>query len=91
MEYDLLVREAEVQDASVLIALLDQIGQESSFTSLDENGIAMTASEMRHFIDKQAQSDNQITLLAFLNDELAGVINITADQRPRVRHIGSWN
>ena len=88
MEYDLLVREAEVQDASVLIALLDQIGQESSFTSLDENGIAMTASEMQHFIDKQAQSDNQITLLAFLNDELAGVINITADQRPRVRHIG---
>ena len=88
MEYNLLVREAEVQDASVLIALLDQIGQESSFTSLDENGIAMTASEMQHFIDKQAQSDNQITLLAFLNDELAGVINITADQRPRVRHIG---
>ena len=48
----------------------------------------MTESEMQHFIDKQAQSDNQITLLAFLNDELAGVINITADQRPRVRHIG---
>ena len=23
-----------------------------------------------------------------MNDELAGVINITADQRPRVRHIG---
>ena len=88
MEYDLLIREAEIQDASALIALLDQIGHESSFTSLDENGIAMTESEMQHFIDKQAQSDNQITLLAFLNDELAGVINITADQRPRVRHIG---
>lgn len=54
MEYDLLVREAEVQDASVLIALLDQIGQESSFTSLDENGIAMTASEMQHFIDRKS-------------------------------------
>ncbi len=45
-----LVREAEVQDASVLIALLDQIGQESSFTSLDENGDAMTASNAA-FID----------------------------------------
>ena len=88
MECDLLIREAEVQDASSLIALLDQIGQESNFTSLDENGIEMTKSEMQHFIDKQSQSDNQITLLAFLNDELVGVINITADQRPRVRHIG---
>ena len=88
MEYDLLIREAETQDASEVIALLDQIGQESSFTSLDENGIAMSESEMQHFLDKQAQSDNQITLLAFLNDELVGIINITADQRPRVRHIG---
>ena len=36
MEYDLLIREAEIQDASALIALLDQIGHESSFTSLGE-------------------------------------------------------
>ena len=88
MEYDLLIRAAEISDASEVIALLDQIGQESNFTSLDENGISMAESEMQIFIDKQAQSENQITLLAFLNDELAGIINITADQRPRVRHIG---
>ena len=88
MEYELLIREAETQDALDLIALLDQIGHESSFTSLDENGIAMSESEMELFIDQQAQSENQITLLAFLNDELVGVVNITADQRPRVRHIG---
>ena len=54
MEYDLLIREAETQDASEVIALLDQIGQESNFTSLDENGIAMSGSEMQHFLDKQA-------------------------------------
>ena len=88
MEYELLIREAEVHDASSVIALLDQIGHESSFTSLDENGIAMSESEMELFIDQQAQSENQITLLAFLNDELVGVVNITADQRPRVRQIG---
>ena len=28
MEYDLLIREAEVEDATELIALLDQIGHE---------------------------------------------------------------
>lgn len=88
MEYALLIREAEISDASEVIALLDQIGQESSFTSLDENGLSISESEMQIFIDKQAQSENQITLLAFLNDELAGIINVTADQRPRVRHIG---
>ena len=39
-------------------------------------------------MDKQAHSENQITLLALLNDEIAGLVNITADQRKRVRHIG---
>ena len=39
-------------------------------------------------MDKQARSENQITLLALLNDEIAGLVNITADQRKRVRHIG---
>ena len=88
MEYDLLIREAEIDDAKAVMCLLDQIGQESTFTSLDENGISMSESEMELFIDQQALSDNQITLLAFLNDDLAGILNITADQRPRVRHIG---
>ena len=88
MEYELCIREAEISDATALIAFLDCVGQETDFTSLDENGIMMTASEMALFIEKQAASENQITLLALLNDEIAGVLNITADQHLRVRHIG---
>ena len=58
------------------------------FTSLDGDGILLTSEEMEIFLNKQASSDNQITLLAFLNDKIAGIVNITADQRKRVRHIG---
>ena len=88
MEYELCIREAEAHDAAALVAFLDLVGQETDFTSLDENGILMTESEMALFIEKQATSDNQITLLALLNDEIAGVLNITAEQRIRIRHIG---
>ena len=88
MEYELCIREAEAHDAAALVEFLDLVGQETDFTSLDENGILMTESEMALFIEKQATSDNQITLLAFLNDEIAGVLNITAEQRIRIRHIG---
>ena len=88
MEYDLLIREAEAEDAAALIAFLDQIGQETDFTTLDEKGILMSESEMAAFIEKQAASDNQISLLALLNGSIVGVLNITADQRARVRHIG---
>ena len=88
MEYELLIREAESDDAAELVTFLNRVSVETDFTSLDRNGILMTDTEMELFLDKQAHSENQITLLALLNDEIAGFVNITADQRKRVRHIG---
>ena len=88
MEYELLIREAEPKDAAELVAFLNRVSLETDFTSLDGDGILLTSEEMEIFLNKQASSDNQITLLAFLNDKIAGIINITADQRKRVRHIG---
>ena len=88
MEYELLIREAEPNDAAELVAFLNRVSLETDFTSLDGDGIFLTSEEMEVFLNKQASSDNQITLLAFLNDKIAGIVNITADQRKRVRHIG---
>ena len=88
MEYELLIREAEPGDAADLVTFLNRVSLETDFTSLDGDGILLTSEEMEIFLDKQASSDNQITLLAFLNDKIAGLVNITADQRKRVRHIG---
>ena len=88
MEYELLIREAEPKDAAELVAFLNRVSLETEFTSLDRDGILLTSEEMEIFLNKQASSDNQITLLAFLNDKIAGIVNITADQRKRVRHIG---
>ena len=88
MEYELLIREAEAEDAAELVTFLNRVSLETDFTSLDREGILLTDTEMELFLDKQAHSENQITLLALLNDEIAGLVNITADQRQRVRHIG---
>ena len=88
MEYELLIREAESGDAVELVTFLNRVSLETDFTSLDGDGILLTSEEMEVFLNKQASSDNQITLLAFLNGKIAGLVNITADQRKRVRHIG---
>ena len=88
MEYELLIREAEPKDAAALVSFLNRVSLETDFTSLDREGILLTDTEMELFLDKQARSENEITLLALLNDEIAGLVNITADQRKRVRHIG---
>ena len=66
MEYELLIREAEPGDAVELVTFLNRVSLETDFTSLDGDGILLTGEEMEVFLNKQASSDNQISLLAFL-------------------------
>lgn len=87
-EYDLLLREAEASDAELLIDFLSQIGQESDYTTLDDEGVMMSVQQMAEFLDLQASLENRISILAFLDENLAGLINITADRHARVCHIG---
>ena len=64
MEYELLIREAEAEDAAELVTFLNCVSLETDFTSLDGDGILLTSEEYFHLLNKQASSDNQITLLA---------------------------
>ena len=88
MSRELMLREAEEQDAVALVDFLNQVGQETDFMTIDEAGILMTADQMADFIHAQAASANQFYLVAFLDEEVAGVLSITADYRERVAHIG---
>ena len=77
MEYELLIREADPADATELVTFLNRVSIETDFTSLDKDGLLLTSCEMEVFLEKQASSDNQITLLALLDGEIAGLVNIT--------------
>ena len=46
MEYELLIREAEIEDAAELVSFLNRVSVETDFTSLDRDGILMTDTEM---------------------------------------------
>ncbi|AGU82808.1 GNAT family N-acetyltransferase [Streptococcus anginosus] len=87
-ELELVIREAEPQDAKHLVDFLNQVGQESDYMTLDDAGILMTEEQMSSFIEHQAASDNQIYLIALLDDAIAGLVSITADFHERIRHIG---
>ena len=51
MEYELLIREAESNDAAELVAFLNRVSLETDFTSLDGEGILLTDIEMELFLD----------------------------------------
>ena len=87
-EFELALREAEKADAADLIRFLNQVGSESDYMTLDEAGILMDEEQMAQFIQRQAESANQLYLLALLDNEIAGIVSITADFHERIRHIG---
>ena len=65
VEYDLLLREAEASDASILIDFLNQIGQESDYTTLDETGMLMNPEQVAAFLEQQASLPNRISIVVF--------------------------
>ncbi|GAB2021228.1 GNAT family N-acetyltransferase [Pseudolactococcus yaeyamensis] len=85
---EIIVREAEPKDAQKLIDFLNQVGKESHFLTLDEVGILLTEAQMSEYLVQIAEKDNNAYLLALIDDEIAGVISLTADFHERIRHIG---
>lgn len=88
VEIEVVVREAESTDAAALITFLDKVGGESHFLTMDEAGILLTETEMADYLTQISEKDNNCYFLALINDEIAGVLSVTADFHIRVRHIG---
>lgn len=88
MSTEVIVREATLADSKKLIEFLNIVGKESDFLTLDEVGILLTESQMSEYLQQVIDKDNNAYFLAFVNDEIAGVLSVTADFHIRVRHIG---
>lgn len=85
---EIMIREAQAQDAEQLITFLNCVGKESHFLTLDDAGVLMTPQQMATYLSQIYEKENNLYLLALLDDKLVGVISVTADFHERVRHIG---
>ena len=86
--YELEIREASHGDGGALVDFLNQVGRESDYMSLDQDGIGLTQDQMDQVIENFATSSNQLYLLLLLEGDIVGLLCISADQRYRVSHIG---
>lgn len=84
MTKELIVREANGADSSRVIEFLNKVGTESNFLTIDEVGILISEAEMTDFLNQQAEKDNNAYFLAFVGDEIAGILHLTADYHYRV-------
>ena len=85
---EIIIREAQSRDAQQLIDFLNTVGKESHFLTLDDAGILMSLDQMAEYLNQIQEKDNNLYLLAFLDDEIVGVSSVTADFHDRIKHIG---
>ena len=87
---EILIREARKEDAAPLVSYVNQVGAESDFLTFGAGEFNKSVAEEEAIIEEHRISLNRIFILAELEAEIAGILNINASARTRIRHIATF-
>lgn len=87
-EQELVIEEAQREDATSLALLLETVALESDFLAQDDRSSVLSAGQLASYIDSRQNVTNEFCLVAKLGHEVIGVCNVTADQDTKASHIG---
>jgi len=87
----LLIREAVVNDARAVLDYVQSVSGESDFLSFGPGEFELTEPEEEEFIRKCLASDNQLYILASIDDAIVATLIFSGGRRPRVRHSGEFS
>ena len=79
------ISEAEIEDASMIIDYLNQVGGESNNLTYGLNEFE-EMEVIQDFIDQE----NSLLLCGFIDDELVSLLSIQGEQKERLKHIGHF-
>lgn len=85
---EITIRRAQVEDANAILELSKILGSETDNLSFDETGIPVTIERERNYISSISNSEKDIFLVAFKNEELVGTANYTTFVKKRMSHRG---
>ena len=87
-EQELVIEEAQREDAASLARLLETVALESDFLAQDDRSSILSAEQLATYIESHQHRLNEICLVAKLGHEVIGVCNVTSDQDTKTSHIG---
>ncbi|MEM6805976.1 MAG: GNAT family N-acetyltransferase [Bacteroidota bacterium] len=87
---EILIREARKEDAAPLISYVKQVGAESDFLTFGAGEFNKTVAEEEAIIEAHRIALNRIFILAELEGEIAGILNINASAKSRTQHIATF-
>lgn len=86
----LLVRSAEKKDAATLIKYVKGVAGETDFLTFGKGEFKKTVKEEEQIIEEHRKAPNRIFIIAELEGKIAGLLNVNASEKPRLRHIGDF-
>lgn len=87
---ELFISEAEIEDASMIIDYLNQVGGESDNLTYGLNECFLNEFEEMEVIQDFIDQENSLFLCGFIDDELVSLLSIQGEQKERLKHIGHF-
>ena len=87
---ELFISEAEIEDASMIIDYLNQVGGESDNLTYGLNECYLNEFEEMEVIQDFIDQENSLLLCGFIDDELVSLLSIQGEQKERLKHIGHF-
>ncbi|MEC9070735.1 MAG: GNAT family protein [Myxococcota bacterium] len=85
-----VLREASPQDAARLVSYMKTVCSESDFMSHAPGEYNLSEEQQANALLRSSEADNQLYLLALIDDEIVGDLLFRASQRSRLRHLGEF-
>ena len=84
----ILIRKAEIEDASEILEFNDRVGEETDYLSYGSGEQGLTLRDHQKLIDRSIHIGNWLILLAEINEQIVGILNFRSGSRPRIKHTG---
>lgn len=84
------ILEAEKKHAAELIEYTKKVGDETDFLTFQGNEFNKTIEEEQAIIEQHKLARNRIFILAILNNEIIGILNINSSPKKRLEHVGEF-
>lgn len=83
---ELTIREARAADSPQMIDYVNRVAGETDFLTFGGGEFWMTVEEESKFVEDHYSSENQIFLLAMVDEEIIGILNVDGTPKKRLKH-----
>lgn len=84
----LIIREAKKEDAAQILEYVNTIAGETDFLTFGPDEFDFSVEQEEQFIENRLNSDNELFVIAQIDQELAGCLGFTGGNMPKLRHTG---